>query len=182
IFMTRILAYPSTSRERRARITRMALTVRPAREVDDPVLDELDRRSWAQESEVSPLRPEGQPFFSSPSEIRDVLVAEVEGTVGGCVKVASPTRLASNAHVQQIQGLAVDPVFRRRGIGLALLDAAFDLGRSRGARRITLRVLATNTGARALYERAGFRVEGQLPGEFYLGGRYVDDVLMGRSL
>jgi ribosomal protein S18 acetylase RimI-like enzyme len=163
-------------------IVGMALTVRPAREADDPALGELDRRSWEQASEVSPLRGEGQPFFTSPDEIRDVLVAELGERLAGWVKVASPTPLASNAHVQQIQGLTVDALLRRRGIGVALLDAAFDLARSRGARRITLRVLTTNTGARALYERVGFRVEGRLPGEFYLAGHYVDDVLMGRSL
>jgi ribosomal protein S18 acetylase RimI-like enzyme len=182
IFMSRILAYPSRSRDRCAMIGGMALMVRPAGEADDPVLGALDRRSWEQENEVSPRAEEGRPFFSSPGELQDVLVAELESRLAGWVKVCPPTRLASNAHVQQIQGLAVDPLLRRRGIGVALLEAAFDLARSRGARRITLRVLETNAGARALYERSGFRVEGRLPGEFYLAGRYVDDVLMGRSL
>lgn len=48
--------------------------------------------------------------------------------------------------------------------------------------RITLRVLGHNEPARALYEAEGFAVEGVLPGEFWLDGRYADDVMMGRSL
>ncbi|WP_434091545.1 GNAT family N-acetyltransferase, partial [Streptomyces anulatus] len=51
-----------------------------------------------------------------------------------------------------------------------------------GANRITLRVLAHNDPARALYASEGFAVEGVFPGEFFLNGRYVDDVCMGRSL
>ena len=46
----------------------------------------------------------------------------------------------------------------------------------------TLRVLGPNATARALYERAGFVVEGVLREEFHLDGRYVDDVLMARDL
>ena len=64
----------------------------------------------------------------------------------------------------------------------ALVRAAVQEARDRGARRITLRVLGHNTPARALYESEGFVVEGVQPEEFFLGGRYVDDVLMGRSL
>jgi RimJ/RimL family protein N-acetyltransferase len=43
-------------------------------------------------------------------------------------------------------------------------------------------VLGPNTTARALYEGAGFVVEGVLREEFHLDGRYVDDVLMARDL
>src|SRR3712207_6970927 len=53
--------------------------------------------------------------------------------------------------------------------------------RRQGATRMTLRVLAHNTPARRLYESEGFAVEGVLPGEFHLDGRYVDDVFMGRD-
>jgi GNAT superfamily N-acetyltransferase len=39
--------------------------------------------------------------------------------------------LPSNAHLQQVQGLLVDPGVRGRGIGRALLDEAVDLARRR---------------------------------------------------
>ena len=51
-----------------------------------------------------------------------------------------------------------------------------------GARKVTLRVLGHNVGARRLYERCGFLPEGVLWGEFLLEDRLVDDVLMARHL
>jgi ribosomal protein S18 acetylase RimI-like enzyme len=81
-----------------------------------------------------------------------------------------------------IDGLAVDP--DRQGLGIArqLVDAAVAEARRRGARRVTLRVLGHNTGARRVYEHCGFVVEGVLRGEFRIDGEDVDDVLMARSL
>ncbi|MFE3830498.1 GNAT family N-acetyltransferase [Streptomyces sp. NPDC059092] len=105
-----------------------------------------------------------------------------EDPVAGYIRVARPTPLASNAHVRQIQGLAVHPWARRRGVARALLRAGAVHARNQGARRLTLRVLGHNTVARALYESEGYRVEGILPGEFHLDGAYVDDVMMGLSL
>ncbi len=90
--------------------------------------------------------------------------------------------MPTNAHVLQIRGLAVAEEARGRGTGRALVRAAVAEARRRGARRITLRVLGPNTVARTLYASEGFAVEGVLPGEFHLDGRYVDDVLMGQSL
>jgi ribosomal protein S18 acetylase RimI-like enzyme len=52
--------------------------------------------------------------------------------------------------------LAVEPAARRRGVASALLVAAAEWGRERGARWGVLQVALKNTGARALYERVGF--------------------------
>jgi RimJ/RimL family protein N-acetyltransferase len=52
----------------------------------------------------------------------------------------------------------------------------------RGVRRLTPHVLGHNTAAQAVYALCGFSVEGVLHEEFKLDGRYVDDVLMGRSI
>ena len=59
-----------------------------------------------------------------------------------------------------------------------LTEACIEQARSRGARKLSLRVLGGNVAARRLYESCGFTVEGVLCEEFFLGGRYVDDVLM----
>ena len=53
---------------------------------------------------------------------------------------------------------------------------------SRGADKLSLRVMGSNTSARLLYEACGFVVEGILRAEFFLNGRDVDDVLMARQL
>ena len=64
------------------------------------------------------------------------------------------------------------------GWGAGSTEACIEQARSRGARKLSLRVLGGNVAARRLYESCGFTVEGVLCEEFFLGGRYVDDVLM----
>jgi len=62
------------------------------------------------------------------------------------------------------------------------MDAAIDAAAARGARKLMLRVLASNATARALYDSCGFEVEGIVREAFLLEGRYVDDVLMARRV
>ncbi|MEU0272908.1 GNAT family N-acetyltransferase [Streptomyces sp. NPDC006307] len=158
--------------------------IRTARVADAGPLGELDRAVWSPLHAVQPRpQPPYDPFFDSNHRPDDYLVAEAEdGRLAGYIRIVPPTRLACNAHVRQIQGLAVAEWARGAGVGRALLRAAFDEARRQGAIRMTLRVLGHNTPARRLYEAEGFAVEGVLPGEFHLDGRYVDDVLMGRGL
>lgn len=158
----------------------MTVLIRAARDTDEAALAELDRRCWTAVAEVAPQRAPGTPFFAPGQAPADVLVAHDAGKAVGWIKVVPPTGLVSNAHVQQIQGLGVDPDIRRSGIGRALLEAAVDLAIGRGARKLTLRVLSTNSAALRLYATAGFAVEGVLVGEFAIGGAEVDDVLMAR--
>ncbi|MEV7861681.1 GNAT family N-acetyltransferase [Streptomyces hirsutus] len=155
------------------------LSIRAAHPSDERELVLLDRDTW---SYLHAVGPPHEPFFRGRFGPQAHLVAEHEGRVVGYIRLGCPTELASHAHVQQILGLAVSEEVRGRGIGRALVRAAVQEARDRGARRITLRVLGHNTTARALYESEGFVVEGVQPEEFLLGGRYVDDVLMGRSL
>ncbi|WEO97866.1 GNAT family N-acetyltransferase [Streptomyces sp. FXJ1.172] len=147
---------------------------------DEADLALLDRATWSTLHAVSPA-PEA-PFFDERHLPEDYLVAEADGRVVGYIRLARPTPLASNAHVLQIQGLAVADEARGRGVGRALVRAAVEEARGRGARRLSLRVLGHNAPARALYESEGFAVEGVQPEEFLLDGAYVDDVLMGRKL
>ncbi|MFJ8919641.1 GNAT family N-acetyltransferase [Streptomyces sp. NPDC102415] len=174
--------------------------VRPAVPGDGPALGELDRATWSTLHAVQPRpQPPYEPFFDDRHRPEDILVAEAvaeagteaepgavagagEVRIAGYLRLVRPTPLACNAHVRQIQGLAVAGWARRHGVARALLHAAYAEARRQGAGRLTLRVLGHNSAARALYEAEGFAVEGVLPGEFFLGGRYVDDVLMGRSL
>ncbi|MER6101102.1 GNAT family N-acetyltransferase [Streptomyces sp. NPDC001832] len=162
--------------------------VRSAVRSDETALGELDRATWSTLHAVAPRpQPPYAPFFDDCHKPEDFLVAEAENAAGemrlaGYTRLVPPTPLACNTHVRQIQGLAVADWARGRGIARALLRAAFAAARSDGANRMTLRVLGHNAPARALYESEGFVVEGVLPGEFFLHGRYVDDVMMGRSL
>jgi ribosomal-protein-alanine N-acetyltransferase len=57
---------------------------------------------------------------------------------------------------------AVDPVWRRRGLGGALLARLVDAARERGARRLLLEMRRGNP-AESLYRRFGFQPIGQRP-------------------
>ena len=159
------------------------IDVRAARPGDERALATLDRATWTTLTSPAPPPPEPDwSFFNEKVEIRDVLVAVLDGNVAGYVRLGRASPLAASDHVLMINGLAVDPAFQRRGVGRALMAAAATEARARGARRLTLRVLAPNTAARGLYEQSGYVVEGVLRGEFHLDGEDVDDMLMALDL
>jgi ribosomal protein S18 acetylase RimI-like enzyme len=159
------------------------IEIRPAKPGDDRALGTLDRATWTTLTSPAPPPPEPDwSFLNEKVEIRDVLVAELDGEVAGYVRIGRVFPIAASDHVLMITGIAVDPACQRRGVGRALLDAAVGEARARGARRLTLRVLAHNDAAVRLYEQGGFVVEGVLRGEFFLDGVYVDDLLMALDL
>ena len=128
--------------------------IRPARADDAVAIAALDAATWS--FDVTP-----SPRSSVPSSIDGMLVAEDGGEIVGYVAVGRATRLESNRHVADIRGLAVAPDHQGRGLGRALVQAALDAARERGARKVTLRVLGPNTAARALYESCGFTYTGE---------------------
>jgi ribosomal protein S18 acetylase RimI-like enzyme len=161
----------------------LGIRVRPARMTDRAALIELDALAWSPDAgfpSVAGLK-DGT-FFTTDNPPEAHLVAELDGRVAGYIRLKPPTRMPENAHVIQVQGLAVHPDARRRGVAANLLDAAAEHLRDRGIRKLTLRVLSTNEAAIRLYERQGFAHEGALLEEFLINGRYVDDVMMARRL
>jgi ribosomal protein S18 acetylase RimI-like enzyme len=141
----------------------------------------VDAATWtADVSPAPPPRP-GTPFFGPRTQPEDVFVAESEAVIG-YARLSQPIALTSHRHVLELNGLAVDPERQREGAGRLLVEAVAQEARSRGARKLSLRVLGSNTAARELYARCGFVIEGTLREEFLLDGRYVDDVLMARCL
>ncbi len=111
-----------------------------------------------------------------------MLVAAEGGEVLGSVLLGPWTALGSSRHVLEVKGLAVDPARQGEGIGATLLDAAIALARELGMRRLVLRVLSGNAGARHLYESRGLEIEGARREAFLLEGTYVDDLMMGLDL
>ena len=162
------------------------VAVRVARPKDEAGLARLDAAAWTPASGFPSVAERvNDPFFTfftgdSPPEAH--LVAELDGRLAGYIRVKPATTLRENAHVLGIVGLAVAPGSRRRGVASALLAAAEQHARARGARKLSLRVLGTNETAMRLYERHGFRREGTLRDEFLIEGRFVDDVLMTKHL
>jgi ribosomal protein S18 acetylase RimI-like enzyme len=155
--------------------------IRQATLADEAALVALDDATVSCENSPAEHVP-GSPFFTGRTTPDEVWVAIDNNVVAGYIKLRPPTPLPSNAHVLEIQGLAVHPAFQRRGLARALISAAIEEARRRGARQLRLRVLEPNAAARALYASCGFDVIGVLPDEFRLEGRYVDDVIMSRAL
>ncbi len=96
------------------------------------------------------------------------LVADAAGEIVGWCDVRRDT-VDSYAHVGML-GMGVLAAWRGRGIGERLLRAGLDAACAAGIEKIELSVYATNTRARALYEKVGFVLEGTR-----VRGRKVDD-------
>lgn len=158
--------------------------VRTAVADDEDALKALDRASWTSASTFpSVLATEGQgDFFTSAHPAKAHVVATIGAEVVGYARLEPPSPLPENACVLAVNGLAVSPAARGRGVARALLAESEQRARSNGAVKLSLRVLATNDPARRLYAKAGFVVEGVLRKEFRIDGVDVDDYLMALYL
>ncbi|RDS84108.1 GNAT family N-acetyltransferase [Dyella psychrodurans] len=95
--------------------------------------------------------------------------------MAGFVAVIHPQR-AKLRHCTEVAGMFVAPMYRRRGYGQALLQAAIDRARSiAGVRQVKLGVNATNTAAKALYESAGFERFGIEPDALCVNGKFFGE-------
>ncbi|MFT3866163.1 MAG: GNAT family N-acetyltransferase [Solirubrobacterales bacterium] len=156
--------------------------LRTAREEDGPALRRLEVATWSSRTSPGPAPDPGSPFDFARFGAGNLIVAADGEAVVGLLILESWTELESARHVLIVNGLAVDPERQGEGIGGRLVAAGVERARELGARRLLLRVLSTNEGARRLYERHGFAVEGTLREVFLLSGAYVDDLFMARDL
>lgn len=113
---------------------------------------------------------------SSPRHL--VLVAEREGVLVGRLSFRAERR-ARVAH-RGTFSIVVARHERGRGIGGAMIRALLAWCAAGGVvRKVSLRVLTSNTRARALYERLGFVIEGTMTRAVRLDGeRWADELLM----
>ena len=115
-------------------------------------------------------------FFDAYEPVH-AMVAEKDGQLLGLVHYLFHRNTAMIGPTCYLQDLFTNETARGAGVGRALVDAALDAARARGAARIELDTNETNTGAIALYERAGFSASSKT--HAHLSGR---DVFMGRKL
>jgi len=59
-----------------------------------------------------------------------------------------------------ITNIAVHPEFRKNGIGSRLLEKLIDISQENGVEKLTLEVRRSNTAAKNLYYKYGFKEEG----------------------
>jgi ribosomal-protein-alanine N-acetyltransferase len=79
-----------------------------------------------------------------------------------------------------IHNLAVQPTYRRRGIGRALLETVVEEARRQGVGRVTLEVRKSNEAAQKLYHTLGFSARGIRKGYYSDDGE--DAVIMALEL
>ncbi|WP_094096293.1 GNAT family N-acetyltransferase [Paenibacillus physcomitrellae] len=138
---------------------------------------EIDDLVWTPAITPGPMVKKTKEQYLQQCPPGNQLVACLGSRLVGYIGFDNPTGLASNRHVYEIN-IAIHPEFQHRGIGMKLMEAMKEQAKADGVRKLSLRVLSTNQAAKAFYERCSFRVQGVLPEEFWLDGRYVDDILM----
>ena len=104
-----------------------------------------------------------------------VWVAESSGRVVGFVNVQHHEADDSSPARGEIAALYVLPEHWSTGLGRALLEAAVTTLRAAGLGTATLCVLRDNGRARRFYERAGWRVEGDVESH-EIGGHAIPEV------
>jgi ribosomal protein S18 acetylase RimI-like enzyme len=130
------------------------MSVRPYQDADEEAVIALWR-------EVLPdSAPHNDPATSIRNKLavdRDLfLVAEVDGKVAGAVMGGY------DGHRGWIYSVAVDPCYRRQGIGRDLLLKLEAILVSLGCLKVNLQVRSSNVGVIAFYEKLGFAVEGRV--------------------
>jgi predicted N-acetyltransferase YhbS len=157
--------------------------VRPAAAEDDAAVLALDRAAWTAGSGLPSTRAEERTaYFNDRRKPESHLLAALGGQIVGAVSTHQATPFPEGAHVFSLWNLVVAEQARRMSIASALLSAAERLAGAQGAKKVGLRVLASNTGAVRLYEQHGYTVEGRYADEFLIDGTYVDDISMGKCL
>jgi GNAT superfamily N-acetyltransferase len=100
------------------------------------------------------------------ADASELLVAELDGVIVGCVSYFPPGSKASYPSDSfserwpddwgAFRLLAVDPAARGHGVGRRLTDACIDRARQSGAPALGLHTTAPMAIARSMYERMGF--------------------------
>ncbi len=107
------------------------------------------------------------------------LVAEVDG------KVVANSELGRkggySGHVGEI-GIGIKNGYRDIGIGTEMLRTLISQAETMGLKMLTLSAFSTNKRALHVYEKVGFRETGRIPKKILKSDRYIDEVIMVKTL
>ncbi len=143
----------------------LKVVVEPMRQDDLSAVHEIERRSFTTPWPAHAYRTEIE-----TNRLAHYRVVRLDGRV---VAYAGIWLMVDEAHVTTF---AVDPAYRRRGVGERLLLAMLELAVAKGAREATLEVRLSNAPARHLYEKFGFRPVGIRPN--YYSDDHEDALVM----
>ncbi len=100
------------------------------------------------------LAEDSRPRLDAYIEAGRVLVARVNGAIVGHLQLTD----TSDPAQLEIKNMAVLPSLQGRGVGRALLDAAFALARDERRTTLTVATAAADIGNLRFYQRCGFRM------------------------
>jgi GNAT superfamily N-acetyltransferase len=145
------------------------ITVRPAAEADLPAMTaaklEAGTVAWQHIFPAEVLSQLGFPgrwtaAVAAPPQRTHALVAELDGAVVGFAIIRPSADDDGSPETGELDGFYTAPVAWGRGTGLALLAAAIEALRDDGFTTATLWTATENHRPRAIYERAGWRLDG----------------------
>jgi len=109
---------------------------------------------------ISQITKDSFPYPWSESYLRrtsqkragEILIAETAGKTVGYI-----LGYVKHNYCGSVKILAVDPDFRKQGIGRKLIEAIIEKLKKEGAQKIFLKLRAKNTVAENFYEQLGFK-------------------------
>ena len=107
------------------------------------------------------------------------VAAEVDGRFIGQVEVLP--RRGYSRHVGDI-AIGILDGYRDIGIGTEMMNEAETQANRLGLELLTLEVFATNSIARHVYEKVGFKVVGRVPKANLKDGTYIANIIMAKEL
>lgn len=143
--------------------TDLEATIEPASLADLDALAELwvrlarDQRDHDSFVRAEPNRETMRETLAAHLHTNGLLVARVEGSIVGFVSYSVERgSLELDTTRGLLSNIYVEPAYRGRGVGTALLEAAETALHERGATVVVLEVMAANEAARRFYERHGY--------------------------
>jgi len=112
-------------------------------------------------ADLSPAEMQAAAQRFRESLMMDVLVAEVDGEVVGFLVLSFVPALSGLRAL--LDDLAVDPAYRRQGIGAALVEAAIQRASRHGATHLLVDTSRGDPAARDFYQACGFEAGGIAP-------------------
>jgi L-amino acid N-acyltransferase YncA len=133
----------------------------------------------------TPFSVEAERSYISELTARDIFHVAVRTRDDAVVGFQSLSPFATYTHAFDhvgVIGTYVDLGSRRQGIAKSLFPATFMAARQKGYEKIFTYIRADNPAALAAYQSHGFRVVGQAERHARVDHRYLDVVIVERSL
>lgn len=122
------------------------------------LLDQMDESMYSGRADASEgvLRAVYEAILADPDQ-RLLLAEDGDRLVGSAHVMALRHFGRSLSRSAVVEGVVVDPAYRRKGVGAALMRAAADAAREAGCYKLTLTSNLARTGAHRFYSRLGWK-------------------------